>query len=75
MGGGTTSYSPVPRTCYGPGQVSLGYISMCMAYHHEEDGGGGGGGAGGNGDSADRASLASTALPLFLLGRVAKIIN
>ena len=50
-----TSYSPVPRTRYGPGQVSLSYITTCMAYHEE--------------GSDDRQSLTSSALPLFLLIR------
>ena len=49
------SYSPVPRTRYGPGQVSLNFIHTCMAYHEE--------------GSDDRQSLTSSALPLFLLIR------
>ena len=50
-----TSYSPVPRTRYGAGQVSLSYMSTCMAYHEE--------------GSDDRQSITSSALPLFLLIR------
>ena len=55
-GGG---YSPVPATRYGLGQVSLGYMHTCLAYHEES----------GSGPDQDRASVASSALPLFLLIR------
>jgi len=51
-----TTYTPLPRTKYGPGQVSLNYISTSLAYHEE-------------GGSDDRQSLASSALPLYLLIR------
>jgi huntingtin len=57
--GNNGGYSPVPATRYGLGQVSLGYIHTCLAYHED-----------GSSPEQDRASLASSAaLPLFLLIR------
>ena len=49
------SYSPVPVAGYGAAQVSVNYLQTCLLYHEE------------GGD--DRQSIASSALPLFLLLR------
>jgi len=59
--GGSGGYSPVPATRYGLGQVSLGYLHTCLAYHEESSGGGSA--------DQDRVSMASAALPLFFLIR------
>ena len=56
QGGDTwAGYSPVPVTGYGPGQVSVSFLRTCVAYHEE--------------GSEDRQSMASSALPLFLILR------